>query len=827
MTSPDTGLSAAEAAARLARDGPNQLPHPDARRWPAIVGDVVREPMLLLLAAAAVLYLLLGDPGDAAVLLASVVMVVLLTVYQEMRAEKALQALRDLSSPRARVVRDGAEHVIPARELVVGDVLSLSEGDRIAADARLLADGALDLDESLLTGESLAVHRAATGDGRVHAGTLVVGGHAHAEVVATGARSEIGRIGASLQGMERSRSPLQVEMRRVVALFGVIGMASCVVFALFHFWRRGDWMEALLAGITLAMSNIPEEFPVVLTVFLALGGWRMARHRVLVRRPPAIEALGAVTVLCTDKTGTLTENRMAVAEVALPGAPARAFDATDDAHRALIDVAAHASAARTHDPMDQALLALHPPHGDAPVQTWPLRPGRPVVACAWGAGEQARLCCKGAPEAVVALCDLEATAHAAVHAQATAIAARGLRVLGVAEARVRADALPASPDAITWTWRGLVAFADPLRTEVPEAVADARAAGVRVVMMTGDHAGTALAIAAVAGLRDDPRVATGDDIATLDDATLASHARDVDVFARVRPEQKLRLVQALRTQGEVVAMTGDGVNDAPALLAAHVGVAMGGRGTDVAREASSIVLLDDDFASIVRAIRMGRAIYDNIRRAARYIIAVHVPITGLALLPLLLDAPLVLLPLHIVFLEMIIDPACSFVFEREPADPRVMRRPPRRPDAPLLDRPTFVGSLARGLAAFAVVAAVYLAAGALGFPPMQQGALAFVALVYANLALIVQHRSGRHFLDALRRWNPAFALVVALATGLLAVLTLVPTVAGWFGFAPAPVWALALAALAPVLALALVPRPAMPLQAPHAMSLHWPIRPPA
>ena len=814
------GLSADEAAARLRRDGPNQLPHPDTRRWPAIVAEVVREPMLLLLASAAVLYLVLGDPGDAAVLLASVVMVVLLTVYQELRAEKALQALRDLSSPRARVVRDGSEQVVAASGLVVGDVLSLSEGERIAADAMLLADGALELDESLLTGESLPVHRAADGDARVNAGTLVVGGHAHAEVVATGARSEIGRIGASLESVERSRSPLQVEMKRVVTLFGAIGLASCVVFALVYVWRRGDWMEALLAGITLAMSNIPEEFPVVLTVFLALGGWRMANHRVLVRRPPAIEALGAVTVLCTDKTGTLTENRMALAEVALPSQPARAFDTGDAAHGALLHIAARASAARTHDPMDQALLALAGAPNDVPLFTWPLQPGRPAVACAWARDGRAWLACKGAPETVAALCGLDGTARAALHAQATAIAARGLRVLGVAEASTATDALPETPDALTWSWRGLVAFADPLRAEVPAAVADARGAGVRVVMMTGDHAGTALAIAGAAGLRDDPRVLTGDALDALDDDALAAQVREVDVFARVRPEHKLRLVRALRAQGDVVAMTGDGVNDAPALLAAHVGVAMGGRGTDVAREASSVVLLDDDFASIVRAIRMGRTIYDNIRRAARYIIAVHVPITGLALLPLLLDAPLVLLPLHIVFLEMIIDPACSFVFEREPADPHIMRRSPRRPDARLLDRRTFIGSLARGLAAFAAVAAVYLVAGALGFAPAQQAALAFVAVVYANLALIVQHRSGRSFIDALRRWNPAFAVVVVLATTLLAVLTLVPLVGDWFGFAPAPLHALALAALAPALALALVPRPAEALQQPPATSLH-------
>ena len=816
MAARNAGLSTAEAAMRLRRDGPNLLPQPERRRWIHIVRDVVREPMLLLLLVASGLYLILGDARDAAILGASVLLVIALTLYQELRSERALQALRDLSSPRARVLRDGIERILPARELVVGDAIAVSEGDRVPADARIVGGAELELDESLLTGESMPVRRAANADAdaatsRIHAGTLVVRGHAHAEVVATGARSEMGRIGASLQRLRSERTPLQREMRRVVALFAAVGIASCVLMIVLYGWLRGDWLQALLAGITLAMSNIPEEFPVVLTVFLALGGWRMARQRVLVRRPPAIEALGAVTVLCTDKTGTLTENRMALHEIAIAGsAPAALHAASEDDARPLLRCARLASARETHDPMDRAILAATDDETDDAfahaevLHRYPLSPALPAYTAVWRLEAEAPLvvACKGAPETVAQLCGLAAEPTLRVMSQVGAMAHRGLRVIAVADAEWPRDtAMPGTAHGFRLRWRGLLGFADPLRDNVPDAVAEARAAGIRVVMLTGDHPDTANNIAAQAGLSERPRVALGAGLAALDDAAFAAEAAGVDVFARVRPEHKLRLVEALKAQGEVVAMTGDGVNDAPALMAAHVGVAMGARGTDVAREASSIVLLDDDFASIVRAIRMGRAIYDNIRRAARYIIAVHIPITGLALLPLLLDAPLILLPLHIVFLEMIVDPACSFVFEREPPVDDVMRRPPRAAHTRLIDAATFAASIARGLLAFAAVLAVYLLARRAGLETAQQAALAFTAVVVGNLGLIVLHRSGDRVWQALRRTNPALTVVSAITSSLLAAITLLPGPGAWFGFAPPPLQWLLLAAATPLILL--------------------------
>jgi Ca2+-transporting ATPase len=805
------GLTTAEAAARLARDGPNRLPQPDRRQWPQVLWAVLREPMILMLVAAAGVYLLLGDAAEAWILLGSVLLVAALTVYQELRSERALQALRDLSSPRARVLRDGEVRVVAGSEVVTGDWMMLDEGDRIPADGRLVDGRDLVVDESLLTGESVPVRRtAAAGAGEelgvVHASTLVVGGRGTAVVTATGERTEVGRIGTALRTLAPERTPLQREMRRVVALFATLGLASCVAVVALYVRAHGDWLQALLAGITLAVANIPEDFPVVLAVFLALGAWRMARHNALVRRPPAIEALGAVTVLCVDKTGTLTQNRMAVAEVARDGAHAAPGTALPADLTRVLAIAALASPDDPVDPMERAILEVA---GQRPtgrrVHDYPLGPEFLATTHVWALDGEAAfaVACKGAPEAIAALCRLDPAALARLAAQTEAMAARGLRVLGVASARWTGDveALPLSPRAFAFEWGGLLGLADPLRPGVPAAVAEAATAGVRGVMLTGDHPHTARAIAAQAGLRRTAQVVTGEELARLDDAALARVAGDVDVFARVRPDDKLRLVGALKAAGAVVAMTGDGVNDAPALVAAHVGIAMGARGTDVAREAASIVLLDDDFVTVVQAIRQGRTIYDNLVRAVRFILAVHVPITGLALLPLLVGAPLVLLPLHVVFLELIIDPVSTLVFEREPAVPGVMRRPPRAPDRRLLDFATLFGGLAQGALVFAAVAAVYLWGRGQRLPDGELAALAFTALVAGNLGLVALNRAvapGRWGLAA----NPVFWGVVGGAAALLALAAFVAPVGTWFGFVPPPPLPALVACLLPLALLA-------------------------
>jgi P-type Ca2+ transporter type 2C len=796
--SPQNGLTSVEARTRLAAEGPNALPVAGRRDTLRIALGVVREPMFLLLIAGAGLYLLLGDVREALVLAASIVVVTVITVVQERKAERALEALRDLSSPRALVVRDGREQRIAGADVVRGDLMVLSEGDRVPADGRLDAANDLMVDESLLTGESVPVVKHAgedpdERDARVYSGTLVVKGHGRADVVATGARAEFGRIGASLAGVASEKTALERETGRIVRFIAVFAVGLSILLAGFYVATRGEPLSGILAGITLAMAILPEEFPVVLAVFLALGAWRIARRGVLTRRMPAIEMLGAATVLCVDKTGTLTENRMTVVE-AYDGGRWLALGATPRPELArLLDAAAFACELHPFDPMDRAVLAAaerESPATAARRAEWTLERDYPFGAdflamChAWRSPSgEGRVVVKGAPETVLPLCDMDGDARAAALTQAASAAARGVRLLAVAETSWHEAQWPDAPSSYRFHWLGFVALADPLRAAVPEAVVLCRRAGIRVVMITGDHAATALAIARQAGITVEGGVLTGAEIARLDDVALAAAARRVCVFARILPEQKLRLVAAYKADGEVVAMTGDGVNDAPALKAAHIGVAMGRRGTDVAREAAALVLLEDDFGSIVDTVRLGRRIYTNIRNAMVYLLSVHVPIAGMSFLPLVFGWPMLIFPVHVVFLEFVIDPACSIVFEAEESEADAMERPPRDPGEPLFSARMLVSSLALGAAVLAATCVAYGWVAASGRGDGEVRGFGFATIVFGNLALILASRArAGTILATLARPNRALWWVIGGTLAALAVSLYVPAVADLFRF---------------------------------------------
>jgi Ca2+-transporting ATPase len=814
------GLTEREAAARLQAEGPNALAQEAPRGILATAREVLAEPMILLLLAGGGLYLALGDRAEAVALLISVVVVVGIELVQERKTERAVAALRDLSSPRALVVREGARRRIPSREVVRGDVVVLAEGDRVPADGVLLETAHLEVDESLLTGEAVPVRKRVVappppdarpgGDDQpfVYMGTLVVRGHALAEVRRTGAATEMGRVGAVLAGMEVGRTPLQQEVRRIVRVVAIVGLGLCVALAVLYGATRGNWLQGILAGIALAMGVLPEEFPVVLTLFMALGAWRISQSSVLTRRLPAVEALGGATVLCSDKTGTLTENRMRVARLWAPGASPAGGGPVPAPLRDVLELAVLASQPHATDPMDRALRELADAelpgrHGGwALVREYPLSRELLAVCHLWRPpGGEPLVAAKGAPEAIAGLCHLAPEALAELRDRAAELTGEGLRVLGVARAAVPGEP-PASPRGLAFELAGLVAFADPVRAGVPGAVAECARAGVRVVMITGDAPGTAEAVAGRIGLARGPGAVTGKDLDALGEDELRVRLRDVAVFARTVPEHKLRLVHAFRARGEVVAMTGDGVNDAPALKAAHIGIAMGGRGTDVAREAAALVLTDDDFTSIVAAVRVGRRIYDNLRRALAYVVAVHVPVAALSLLPVVLGWPLILFPIHIVFLELIVDPACSLAFEAEPEEPGIMERPPRPAGAALFDRRLLVTALLQG-ATLLVASLVTFRLGLSHTGSDASGrALAFATLVAGNVALILVNRSWRRTLLATlatRNW-PAWAVVVG-ATVTLAVVLEVPFFVRLFRFGPVSADDLAVAVAAGVLSL--------------------------
>lgn len=811
-----SGLSEAEASARMIADGPNELPSEKRRGVLRIAFEVVREPMFLLLIAAATIYFVFGDVQEALTLLGAVVVVLAITIVQEGRTEKSIAALRDLSSPRAQVIRDGVVRTVPGRELVRGDVVKIAEGDRVPADLLLRRGTALAVDESLLSGESVpatkhaeakATTLGAVGESSaaLWSGTLVVGGRGIAEVMATGARSELGRIGASLVSVEKERTPLQREVDLVVKRMAVFGLAASAVVVIATGLTGTDWLHAILAGITLAMSLLPEELPVVLTVFLALGAWRIAKSRVLTRRVTSVETLGAVHVLCTDKTGTLTENRMTIQELRTAALEHVVADGElpEEVH-ALVEMGILASPRDPFDPMEKAFHALgqkrlggtehlHPSWET--VREYPLTAELLAVTYAWrpteGAGGSTGsagsaadaglvVATKGAPEAIFELCHLDDEVARVWRERVDSMAARGLRVLGVARSRGTLTEEPSHPHELDLDLVGLVGLADPLRGDVAEAIATCRSAGIRVLMITGDHALTARAIATEAGLADG-EVMTGPEIEAMDDEALAKRLATATVIARAVPAHKLRIVRALRASGAIVGMTGDGVNDAPALKAADIGIAMGKRGTDVAREAAALVLVEDDFGSIVDAVRIGRRIYDNLRKAVGYIVAVHIPIAGVALVPALLGWGPLLFPAHVVFLELIIDPTCSIVFEMEPAEEGVMKRPPRGRDEHLFEWRRILFSAAHG---------VMVLLGALAMLWWQADAslelrrtLAFVVLVAGNLTIVVASRStDRPFWTSFRRPNRALWAMAIGVPALLAVVLFVAPVRGLFAF---------------------------------------------
>jgi len=761
-----SGLSEAEAAARLKNEGYNELPHGGGRSILKIAGEVIREPMLALLVCGGVIYLLLGDKTEAAMLLAFACLSIIITVTQEARTERVLETLRDLTSPRALVIRDGVRTRIAGREVVRGDLIVLGEGDRVPADATILESSHLEADESLLTGESIPVGKE-DGRGTVYSGSLIVRGGGVAEVFATGPKSEIGKIGASLSSLEFEPPRMQSEMRRLVRIFGTIGAAATLAAILLYGTLRGGWLDAILAGIALGMSMLPEEFPLVLTVFMAMGAWRISRARVLTRKAAAIESLGAATVLCTDKTGTLTQNRMSVQS--LMTSDGRRFDGAEVRRNdlaPLIETAALASAPEPFDPMEKAFHGLAEEVGihaasRTLVKTYGLSPDLLAVTNLWSnADGDSVVAAKGAPEAIADLCGVTGAQRKELLAAVDLMAHDGLRVLALAHAE-HSGAPPEKPRDFAFEFVGLAGLADPIRESASAAVAECRAAGVRVVMITGDYPATARAIARQAGI-DGDNIVTGDTMTGMSAAELASAARTANVFARIRPEQKLRIVQALKDDGEIVAMTGDGVNDAPALKASHIGVAMGGRGTDVAREASAIVLLDDDFGAIVKTLRLGRRIYDNLRKATEFILSVHIPIAGMALLPLVTGLPIIFGPIHIAFLEMVIDPVCSLVLEAEKDEADIMRRPPRPPKEPLLTRKLALWSVFEGALAFAIAAGVYFAAVAGDYDDATVRTMAFVSIVSVVFSLILANRTySASLIKSVLSPNIALAAVAA------------------------------------------------------------------
>lgn len=773
------GLTSLEAARLLNEFGPNSVETEASRSRLSVALTVLREPMLLLLLAAGLLSFLLADLTDAILLMFTVVIVLGISIYQQQRTNKALAALKELTAPLAHVIRDDLEMRISSREVVPGDLLILSEGDRVVADAELVTASSLEFDESLLTGESIPITKSS---GEIaFTGSLAVRGHGQARVIATGNETELGKIGKSIESIPYTRTHLQQSIDSIVKAIGGLAILTVIAIVIIYGMTRGNWLEGGIAAIAAAMALIPEEFPVILTLFMALGAWRMARVRVIARQAPAIEALGSVTVLCVDKTGTLTRNEMTVSEVQIDHHVITAAQAIDskDGYR-LLRIAALAAPKTPFDPMDKAFRALvdveETMKGLISVAEFPVIKERLAYIHIWQEGASLLVAAKGAPEHIARLCGIEGETVKELNQRVTSAGEKGLRVIAVATAIGEIGKVEGI-EGLDFQFLGLAFLKDPIREGVPESVRECVTAGIRTIMITGDHPTTARSIAQEIGLHSPNNVLTGSEISLLSDEELSEHVRRCQVFARVTPSDKLRLIRALQAHGEVVAMTGDGINDAPALRAADIGVAMGGRGTDVAREAAHLIITDDDFTSIVAGIRRGRAIYANIQKAMTYVIAIHVPIFGMALVPVLVaDWPLILVPALIAFHEVIIDPASSIAFELESPDPKIMSQPPRKPRSGIFDPREIFLALLQGISIFLLVFLIFLANIASDVAEEKVRALTFTSLVISNVILILINRSRTLTLweTLVKRRNSAIPWLIAGAVALLLLLLNLP-----------------------------------------------------
>jgi Ca2+-transporting ATPase len=803
-----SGLTPAEAEARLRACGPNRLVTEERWAWLKELLGILGDPMALMLAAAASVYLLLGETTDGIILLLALIPVLGVDVFLEARSREALKKLARLVAPRARVIRAGQEMEIPTEALVPGDILVVREGDILHADGVVRWCANLALDESPLTGESEpqekrpftgTVNRDVSVKSRFFAGSLVLAGHGYGEITATGARTEYGHIARLVAEAETEPTPLQRKTGRMVRQFaGVALLVAMGVFAL-GLWRGATLPAVLLAAISLAMAAIPEEFPLVFTLFLSLGAWRLSRCGVLVRRLVSIETLGSTTVICADKTGTLTAGQLAL-DIHL----SLSSGVSDEG---LLEAAVLACEPHPTDTLERVIVAHCREHGIGPevlyaqwrlVYDHPFDPVGKHMSHVWqrtslddhGAW---RIVAKGALEGIVEHCDLTPEQRAAAESANARLAGQGMRVLAVAGKATSSFAGIRTEDERDLRLYGLLGFRDPLRPEVPAAIAECQAAGIAVKLITGDHALTAHAIADAAGIAHaHDGILTGEQLDGLPEEQLAERASRASIFARIRPEQKYAIVDALKGAGEIVTMTGDGINDAPALRRADIGVSMGSRATAVARAAADLVLLDDNFAALVATVREGRQIFGNIQRAFLYLLAFHVPILGLALAAPLLGLPLMLLPVHLVWLELIVHPVSALLFEGEPAPPDLMRRPPRDPRAPLLPSRLAMPSALSGLLLTAAVLGIYWARLEAG--PVYARSAAMSALILGSLLLVWAERAGdRPWSSLLWPKTARFWIVWGLVALSLPLSLAVPTIARVLQVGPISVrdWALA------------------------------------
>lgn len=792
------GLSEAQVLLAREKYGHNKLDFKKENAIIAALKSLAKEPMVVLLLVAASIYFISGEVGNGIFLAAAIVLVSAISLYQDSRSRNALEKLKDFTQPKCKVIRAGKVLEINSDDLVVGDSLMVEEGAAIAADGIIVHSNDFSANESILTGESLSVYKDKTKeDNAIYRGTTVASGLAIATVTATGSETKLGKIGKSLESIQEEKTPLELQINNFVKKMVMVGALVFVIVWVINYFHSYNILDSLLKALTLAMSILPEEIPVAFATFMALGSWRLMKMGIVVKQMKTVETLGSATVICTDKTGTITENKMSLAKFFVLASKkiSSPDDTLGEEERSLIRLGMFASEPIPFDPMEVALheaYAAATPKDERPdfnmIHEYPLGGKPPFMTHIFEDASGTRIiAAKGAPEALMQASDISAAEKIQIEAAIETLAKDGYRVLGVGEASFKGHDFPAKQQDFNFSFKGLIAFYDPPKKNIQAVLEHFYAAGIQVKIVTGDNAATTTAIAKQVGLRGYEKSVTGNTLMKLTEADLQEKVADRQVFTRMFPEAKLKIINALKANKEIVAMTGDGVNDGPALKSAHIGIAMGKKGTEIAKEAASLILLEDDLSKMVDAVAMGRRIYTNLKKAIQYIISIHIPIVLTVFLPLALGwvYPNIFSPVHIIFLELIMGPTCSIIYENEPMEKNTMLQKPRPFTDTFFNWEELATSIIQGLMITAGTLLAYQYAVQQGFSETLTRTMVFTVLIAANIFLTLVNRSFYYdILTTIRYKNNLVPLIIGVTLAMAGLLLFVKPLAKFFEFEP-------------------------------------------
>jgi Ca2+-transporting ATPase len=789
------GLTAEEILISRKESGENVVAQPEKSGFLTALINTLKEPMLILLLAAGILYLISGSTGEAIFMLSAIVLVSAISLYQDSRTRNALAALKELSQPKTKVVRDNEISFINSKDVVVNDSIIVEEGSLITADAQIIYSNDFTVNESILTGESFPVTKYAKEDNKIFSGTLVSSGMAIATVTQVGKATQLGKIGESLKNIKEELTPLQVQIRNFVKKMALIGLVVFLLVWAINFYQYKNLVSSLLKALTLAMSVLPEEIPVAFTTFMALGAWRLMRMGIIVKQTKTVETLGSATIICTDKTGTITENKMQLNKLYVHknGTLYQNVNENKEAVSELITTAMWASEPMPFDPMETELHDKYKSITDKDVRPefkmvheYPLGGRPPMMTHIFENENGVRIvAAKGAPERILSVCNLDEEEKSKILHQLNKLASEGYRVLGVVSATFEGNDFPGEQDDFDFKFIGLVSFYDPPKKNISEVFNSFYEAGIQVKIVTGDNKATTETIAGQIGFRGAEHALDGEELINMADKELEEKVMSINIFTRMFPEAKLKIINALKKQQQIVAMTGDGVNDGPALKAAHIGIAMGKKGSEIAKGASSLILADDDLGKMVDAIAMGRRIYSNLKKAIQYIISIHIPIILTVFLPLVLGwiYPAIFTPVHVIFFELIMGPTCSIIYENEPIEANLMQQKPRAFTNTFLSWNELNISIWQGLAITAGTLGIYQFAVAQGYNEDMTRTMVFSTLLMANIFLSLVNRSFYYSIfTTLRYKNNLLIGIILLTIGMLACMLYIPGIIHFFGF---------------------------------------------